>query len=71
MVENTKLELTVGLFQDAEGAKDYFQRRLTYVTTQIEKIQTIGSEWQRMKEGINSSYFFSFFKNLISEKNDT
>ncbi|XKL67094.1 hypothetical protein PGB90_010514 [Kerria lacca] len=42
------------LRKNAEGAKDYFQRRLTYVTTQIEKIQAIGNERNRIKEAIIS-----------------
>lgn len=37
--------------KDADGAKEYFQRRLTYVTSQIEKIQAIGSERQRIRDG--------------------
>ncbi|KAK7598346.1 hypothetical protein V9T40_006581 [Parthenolecanium corni] len=42
------------LKKDAEGAKDYFQRRLTYVTSQIEKIQAIGSDRNRIKDAIVS-----------------
>lgn len=37
--------------QNAEGAKDYFQRRLNYLTQQIETLQTLGNEKSRIKEG--------------------
>lgn len=38
------------LKKDAEGAKEYFQRRLTYVTMQIEKLQALGNDRNRIKD---------------------
>ncbi|XP_012266775.2 prefoldin subunit 5 [Athalia rosae] len=38
--------------KDIQGAKDYFTRRVNYVTEQMEKIQQIGLEKSRIREAI-------------------
>ncbi|XP_065215663.1 prefoldin subunit 5 [Planococcus citri] len=38
--------------KNAEGAKDYFQRRLTYLIQQIETLQALGNEKSRIKDAI-------------------
>lgn len=38
--------------QDIEGAKDYFKRKVQFVTEQMEKIQVIGIEKSKVREAI-------------------
>lgn len=38
--------------KDIQGAKDYFKRRVNYVTEQMEKIQQIGIEKSKIREAI-------------------
>ncbi|XP_015524430.1 prefoldin subunit 5 [Neodiprion pinetum] len=38
--------------KDIQGAKDYFKRRVNYVTEQMEKIQQIGLEKSKIREAI-------------------
>jgi hypothetical protein len=38
------------LFQDIVGAKDYFDRKVKYVTEQMEKIQVIGIEKSKIRD---------------------
>lgn len=40
------------MFQDIEGAKDYFKRKVQFVTEQMEKIQTLGMEKSKIREAI-------------------
>lgn len=39
------------LLQDVPGAKDYFNRKIKFVTEQMEKIQKIASEKSKLREG--------------------
>jgi prefoldin alpha subunit len=38
------------LLQDIVGAKDYFDRKVKYVTEQMEKIQVIGIEKSKIRD---------------------
>jgi len=38
-------------FQDLKSAEEYFQRKMEYVTAQIEKIQPILIEKHKMRQG--------------------
>lgn len=40
------------MFQDIEGAKDYFKRKVQFVTEQMEKIQIMGMEKSKIREAI-------------------
>lgn len=40
------------MFQDIEGAKDYFKRKVQFVTEQMEKIQMMGIEKSKVREAI-------------------
>lgn len=38
--------------QDLQGAKDYFRRKIIFVTEQMEKIQTIGLEKSKVRDTV-------------------
>ena len=38
--------------QDIEGAKDYFKRKVQFVTEQMEKIQVLGIEKSKARDAI-------------------
>lgn len=40
------------VFQDIEGGKDYFKRKVQFVTEQMEKIQQLGIEKSKAREAI-------------------
>lgn len=48
----TNKNLVLVNFQDIEGAKDYFKRKVQFVTEQMEKIQMIGMEKSKIREAI-------------------
>lgn len=39
------------VLQDVVGARDYFSRKIKFVTEQMEKIQKIASEKSKLREG--------------------
>lgn len=39
-------------FQDAAGAKDYFKRKVAFVTEQMEKIKMLGVEKSKVHKAI-------------------
>lgn len=39
-------------FQDIDTAKDYFQRKIKFVTEQMEKIQFLGLEKSKIRDAI-------------------
>lgn len=39
-------------FQDIEGGKDYFKRKVKFVTEQMEKIQAVGKEKATIQDTI-------------------
>lgn len=43
---------TTTKFQDLKSAKDYFQRKIKFVTEQMEKIQLLGLEKSRIRDTI-------------------
>ncbi|XP_012279034.1 prefoldin subunit 5 [Orussus abietinus] len=50
--EKVIIDIGTGYFveKDIESAKDYFKRRVTYVTEQMEKIQQLGLEKSKIRE---------------------
>ncbi|XP_076029199.1 prefoldin 5 [Oratosquilla oratoria] len=50
--ERVLLDVGTGYYveKDIEGAKDYFSRKVKYVTEQMEKIQKIASEKNKLRE---------------------
>lgn len=42
------------LFQNIDSARDYFKRKVTFVTEQMGKIQAIGLEKSKIREGKKS-----------------
>lgn len=40
------------IFQDVESAKDYFKRKVEFVTEQMEKIQMMGMEKSKIRDAI-------------------
>nr|CAD7257023.1 unnamed protein product [Timema shepardi]CAD7402862.1 unnamed protein product [Timema poppensis] len=38
--------------KDVDGAKDYFKRKVTFVTEQMEKISTMGLEKNKLREAV-------------------
>ncbi|CAH0389493.1 unnamed protein product [Bemisia tabaci] len=53
-VDNVLLDIGTGYYiqKDIEGAKDYFQRKVEFVTKNMEKIQEIGLEKSRLRDAI-------------------
>ncbi|XP_075223727.1 putative prefoldin subunit 5 isoform X1 [Lycorma delicatula] len=63
--ENVIIDVGTGYYlqKDIDGAKDYFKRKVTFVTEQMEKIQAVGMEKSKIREGIHSK----FYKNFVEE----
>lgn len=40
------------MFQDIEGATDYFKRKVQFVTEQMEKIQLLGLDKSKVRDAI-------------------
>ncbi|XP_075212296.1 prefoldin subunit 5-like isoform X2 [Lycorma delicatula] len=51
--ENVIIDVGIGYYlqKDIDGAKDYFKRKVTFVTEQMEKIQAVGMEKSKIIEG--------------------
>lgn len=49
LLENLVLNV---MFQDIDSAKDYFKRKMTFVTEQMEKIQILGLEKSKIRDAI-------------------
>jgi|TergutCu122P5_1016488.scaffolds.fasta_scaffold1572375_1 hypothetical protein len=45
------------LFQDIEGAKDYFKRKVNFIEEQIDKVMQLSMEKSKLSRGIYT--FFS------------
>jgi len=45
------------LFQDIEGAKDYFKRKVNFIEEQIDKVMQLSVEKSKLSRGIYT--FFS------------
>ena len=43
------------LEKTTEGAREYFKRRIKFVTDQMKKLQTIGTEKQRMRDALEET----------------
>ncbi|KAL1140847.1 hypothetical protein AAG570_000775 [Ranatra chinensis] len=58
--EKVIIEIGTGYYvqMDMESAKDYFKRRVAYVTEQMEKIQNFGIEKSKLREGKPFVCFF-------------
>ncbi|XP_049870861.1 prefoldin subunit 5 [Pectinophora gossypiella] len=52
--DNVIIDIGTGYYaqKDIEGAKDYFKRKVQFVTEQMEKIQMMGGEKTRVREAI-------------------
>ncbi|KAM3967014.1 prefoldin 5 [Aphomia sociella] len=52
--ENVIIDIGTGYYaqKDIEGAKDYFKRKVQFVTEQMEKIQVLGIEKSKIREAI-------------------
>ncbi|XP_026330361.1 probable prefoldin subunit 5 [Hyposmocoma kahamanoa] len=52
--ENVIIDIGTGYYaqKDIEGAKDYFKRKVQFVTEQMEKIQMLGMEKSKIREAI-------------------
>ncbi|XP_075223730.1 putative prefoldin subunit 5 isoform X2 [Lycorma delicatula] len=50
--ENVIIDVGTGYYlqKDIDGAKDYFKRKVTFVTEQMEKIQAVGMEKSKIRE---------------------
>ena len=48
---NVIVSNTLIVLQDVPGARDYFSRKIKFVTEQMEKIQKIASEKSKLREG--------------------
>ncbi|KPJ14513.1 Prefoldin subunit 5 [Papilio machaon] len=52
--DNVIIDIGTGYYaqKDIEGAKDYFKRKVQFVTEQMEKIQVLGIEKTKVKDAI-------------------
>ncbi|XP_066996948.1 prefoldin subunit 5 [Anabrus simplex] len=52
--EKVIIDIGTGYYieKDVEGAKDYFKRKVAFVTEQMEKIQTMGLEKNKIREAV-------------------
>ncbi|KAJ9595538.1 hypothetical protein L9F63_013303 [Diploptera punctata] len=52
--KNVIIDIGTGYFvtKDIDGAKDYFKRKVNFVTEQMEKIQIIGLEKNKIREAV-------------------
>ncbi|CAG4945590.1 unnamed protein product [Colias eurytheme] len=52
--QNVIIDIGTGYYaqKDIEGAKDYFKRKVKFVTEQMEKIQVMGIEKSKVREAI-------------------
>ncbi|XP_013173769.1 PREDICTED: prefoldin subunit 5 [Papilio xuthus] len=52
--ENVIIDIGTGYYvqKDIDGAKDYFKRKVAFVTEQMEKIQVLGIEKTKVKDAI-------------------
>ncbi|XP_045449035.1 prefoldin subunit 5 [Melitaea cinxia] len=52
--DNVIIDIGTGYYaqKDIEGAKDYFKRKVDFVTEQMEKIQVLGIEKSKVREAI-------------------
>jgi hypothetical protein len=50
----------ISVFQDIDGAKDYFKRRVSFVEEQIEKIMQLSTEKNELSKGICAFLFCKF-----------
>ncbi|XP_075230793.1 prefoldin subunit 5-like [Lycorma delicatula] len=52
--ENVIIDVGTGYYlqKDIDGAKDYFKRKVTFVTEQMEKIQAVGMEKSKIREAV-------------------
>jgi hypothetical protein len=50
------------LFQDVDGAKDYFKRKVTFIEEQIDKVMQLSMEKSKLSRGI-----YAFFSSQILE----
>ncbi|XP_075226597.1 putative prefoldin subunit 5 isoform X5 [Lycorma delicatula] len=52
--ENVIIDVGTGYYlqKDIDGAKDYFKRKVTFVTEQMEKIQAVGMEKSKIREDV-------------------
>jgi hypothetical protein len=48
------------VFQDIDGAKDYFKRKVSFVEEQIEKIMQLSVEKNELSKGICAFLFCKF-----------
>jgi hypothetical protein len=48
------------VFQDIDGAKDYFKRKVSFVEEQIEKIMQLSVEKNELNKGTCAFFFTSF-----------
>ena len=55
------------ILQSVDKAKDYFKRRIEYITKQIEKIQPILQEKYKMKQGMAWSFYLFLLNALHSQ----
>ncbi|XP_075232685.1 putative prefoldin subunit 5 isoform X4 [Lycorma delicatula] len=60
--ENVIIDVGTGYYlqKDIDGAKDYFKRKVTFVTEQMEKIQAVGMEKSKIREDIIRSGWTSY-----------
>uniref|UniRef100_A0A1B6JXG0 Prefoldin subunit 5 n=1 Tax=Homalodisca liturata TaxID=320908 RepID=A0A1B6JXG0_9HEMI len=51
-VDKVMLDIGTGYYveKDLDGAKDYFKRKITFVTEQMEKIQAVGVEKSKIRD---------------------
>ncbi|XP_012549706.1 prefoldin subunit 5 [Bombyx mandarina] len=55
-VENVIIDIGTGYYakKDIESGKDYFKRRVEFVTEQMEKISMLGAEKSKLREAVNA-----------------
>ena len=55
------------LFQDIDGAKDYFKRKVTFIEEQIDKVMQLSMEKSKLSRGI---YVFFSLQSLYGTEDD-